>query len=49
MCLDTCKSFFGFLVAGFYDVVEEVPIVVGLLEVPIYIRQIGVQDVSDAI
>ena len=40
--LDTCKSLFRFLMAGFHNVVDEVLIIEGLLEVPIYVREVGV-------
>ena len=49
LCFDTCKSLFEFLVAGFHDAVDEVTIVKGILEVLIYIREVGDQDLSDVI
>ena len=49
LCFDTCKSLFEFLVAEFHSVVDEILIVQGLLEVPIYLPEVGVQDLSDVI
>ena len=34
---------------GFHSVVDEAPIVEGLLEVPIYTREVGVQNPRDVI
>ena len=39
---DTCKSLFKFLVVGSHGLVDEVLIVEGLLEVPIYACEVGV-------
>ena len=49
MCFDTCKLLFVYLVAGFHDVVDEVLMVEGLLEVPIYAREVAVLDLRDVI
>ena len=40
--LDTCKSLFRFLMAGFHGVIDEVLVIEGLLEVPICAYEVGV-------
>ena len=42
LCFETCKSLFGFLVVGFHVVEDSILIIEGFLEVPIYVREVGV-------
>ena len=42
LCFDTCETLLEILVLGFHIIVDEVLIVEGLLEVPIYLHEVGV-------